>query len=588
VRNYTAAIGTAVVAAVCFQIQYAVFGLIALVGSVLLALRRSNAEQEVQKRIDQAITGWGNIQVKWRQAAGNSDFSHARQEADRLITELQNLGGKEARRMADLRARQRDTQLTQFLQQYYIGKATIRGIGRNRKIVLRSYGIETAADVDPHRIQQISGFGPVIAGKLVSWRRSIERRFAFNPNQPIPPIEIANVRNAIARKRSEFERKLKQSFEQLQRALHDILASRNSLQAAAIQVWKAKKQAELDKLAVANSFSLVPRLAGIFGVIVAIYALSQSFHTTTKASAPIGAKTEKPTITQPAIREPLQQGGTVPASVPATQRKTESLGGGTAREVGRVGPPSDTKWPTVTQPSSTPLKPATDTREQVRPPLDMKVATPADSPHQPTSTGGILTQKRDEGGGPTRTTLSAPTNLKSAAQQPVRLEARATAIRPELLSREELIHIQTRLRQVGFIGTVDGLWNQRTQEAIRQFKITNRLSNPDLWDPETDEKLKSPAAIRAHESFIGAWSEHPCRGTDVTRPPLRITSRRASSSDGGVCEFSNFDFQDTDWRVRALCTVGKNSWTTNITFAVKGNQLTWSSERGVSTYHRCI
>ena len=35
------------------------------------------------------------------------------------------------------------------------------------------------------------------------------------------------------------------------------------------RVWKAKKQAELDKLAVANSFSLVPRLAGIFGVIVA-------------------------------------------------------------------------------------------------------------------------------------------------------------------------------------------------------------------------------------------------------------------------------------------------------------------------------
>jgi peptidoglycan hydrolase-like protein with peptidoglycan-binding domain len=64
-----------------------------------------------------------------------------------------------------------------------------------------------------------------------------------------------------------------------------------------------------------------------------------------------------------------------------------------------------------------------------------------------------------------------------------------------MLSREELIRIQTRLRGLGFIGTADGIWNQRTQEATRQFKIANRLGNPDLWDV-------IPAALNSDSQWI--------------------------------------------------------------------------------------
>jgi peptidoglycan hydrolase-like protein with peptidoglycan-binding domain len=136
---------------------------------------------------------------------------------------------------------------------------------------------------------------------------------------------------------------------------------------------------------------------------------------------------------------------------------------------------------------------ATDTREKVltSPPVEIKSTTPADSPRQPNSTDELVSQKHDESAAPART--GAPLELKSAAQEPVK-EAKPAAIRPELLSREELIRIQTRLRGLGFIGTADGIWNQRTQEAIRQFKIANRLGNPDLWDVKADEKSKSPTA----------------------------------------------------------------------------------------------
>jgi hypothetical protein len=201
---------------------------------------------------------------------------------------------------------------------------------------------------------------------------------------------------------------------------------------------------------------------------------------------------------------------------------------------------------------------------------DNKSAAPANSQRQPDATNRHETESSGK-------VASAPLDLK-AAQQTIR-EAQVVAIRPESLSREELARIQTRLRGLGFIGVVDGVWSQKMQEAIRQFKIANHLRNPDLWDFEADEKLKSPAAIQVYKSFLGGWSEYPCRGPDLKRPPLIINSRRANSSEGGSCEFTQIDPDGENWRVRAFCTVGKTSWAANITFAVRGNQLTWTSER---------
>jgi DNA-binding helix-hairpin-helix protein with protein kinase domain len=581
VRNYAAALITAVVSVVLFQLQYSIIGLVALAGSVFLATRRSTPEEVAQKLIDQSTAAWSNVEVKWNQANNNHNFLRLRLQADQLITELHNLGDEEARRISDLKARERDTQLMQFLQQFYIGKASIKGIGRNRKIILRAYGIETAADVEQHRIQQISGFGSVIAGNLVAWRKSIERKFVFKPNQPISPIELSNIKEAIKRKSSELDGKLRQSFSQLQRTSNEILAIRNSLQTAAVQICNTKKQAELDKLAITNGFSMVPRLAGIGGVIVAAFALFQSFQTTTKASVPTAGKIETPTITKQVTQNPPQPSSPLQGPAPAIQWRTESLGGDTPTEAAR-GPLSNSKSRSVQESGSTTNSPPSKGQH---PAVETKSATLVHSARPPTSTDAVIPQQPDQSVTST-TTIGAPLDLTSTAEHLTR-EGKVSP-RPETLNREEMMQMQARLRELGFLSTVDGLWNQRTQEALRQFKIANHLSSPDLWDLEAQEKLKSPGASRAYQSFIGSWSDRPCRPPDLRDPPLIINSRRARSFEGGVCEFTDIDPDDNNWHVRAICTVSKKRWTANITFAVRGNQLTWGSERGVTTYYRCI
>ena len=64
---------------------------------------------------------------------------------------------------------------------------------------------ETAADVEQHRIQQISGFGNVIAANLVAWRKSIEPKIRLQAKSTYIPNRTFNIKEAIKRKSSELD-----------------------------------------------------------------------------------------------------------------------------------------------------------------------------------------------------------------------------------------------------------------------------------------------------------------------------------------------------------------------------------------------
>jgi DNA-binding helix-hairpin-helix protein with protein kinase domain len=81
----------------------------------------------------------------------------------------------------------REQKLTEYLERYIIAHASIADIGPSRKAVLASFGVETAADVDPITIKRVPGFGPHLTERLVSWRRSCERNFQPGDIVKAPP-----------------------------------------------------------------------------------------------------------------------------------------------------------------------------------------------------------------------------------------------------------------------------------------------------------------------------------------------------------------------------------------------------------------
>jgi DNA-binding helix-hairpin-helix protein with protein kinase domain len=80
---------------------------------------------------------------------------------------------------------------SQQLETRFVAQAGIPGIGAERTAVLQSFGIESAADVSEEAIRSIPGFGEVLAGRLVAWRKSMEREIACLSPPPLPAADTA-------------------------------------------------------------------------------------------------------------------------------------------------------------------------------------------------------------------------------------------------------------------------------------------------------------------------------------------------------------------------------------------------------------
>ena len=79
---------------------------------------------------------------------------------------------------------------SRYLATFRIEAAKLPNIGPARCAVLRSWGIDTAADVDEGKIADIPGFGRSLTDKLVIWRDMREKTFIYNAASIVDPLEV--------------------------------------------------------------------------------------------------------------------------------------------------------------------------------------------------------------------------------------------------------------------------------------------------------------------------------------------------------------------------------------------------------------
>ena len=231
--------------------------------------------------------------------------------------------------------------------------------------------------------------------------------------------------------------------------------------------------------------------------------------------------------------------------------------------------------------------------------LDGKGVVLADAVQKPSSDGDLSTTTGGNNCNPNfrkhRASVIGPASRdKSSARTPVFRYATRAKGTPALdavsladgaSAADTFAFARSRLFVVGWI-VVRGTLGSR--DGLRDFKLVNRLANDDIWDFQTSEKLNSPTAIRADQSFIGNWSTAAsCRAEKSANTRLSISSRRAKSSAGSICEFRDVQWNDREWRVRANCSQGTQHWVANGKLALVADRLIWTSERDVISYFRC-
>ncbi|MGH3854776.1 MAG: hypothetical protein ACRDR6_15030 [Pseudonocardiaceae bacterium] len=169
--------------------------------------------------------------------------------ATRASRQWDALPSRRAERYRQLEQNKRQEQLRQFLQAQLIESARIKGIGTGRVAMLSAYGIDTAGDIESQRVQQVPQFGPVLADRLVAWRREREHAFVYDPSRPLPEEAVNRVEKEI----EETRRRLVDDLRTALRALEAAHASEPAVAATAAQRLHTAKlmllQTEADVLA---------------------------------------------------------------------------------------------------------------------------------------------------------------------------------------------------------------------------------------------------------------------------------------------------------------------------------------------------
>lgn len=103
-----------------------------------------------------------------------------RGDLDAAIATYKSLDDALERELMVMKSNREVRQRHAYLDRFSIRGASISGIGPVKAATLISFGIETAADVNQNSVLRVPGFGDVMTGKLVAWRRGHESRFKYD------------------------------------------------------------------------------------------------------------------------------------------------------------------------------------------------------------------------------------------------------------------------------------------------------------------------------------------------------------------------------------------------------------------------
>ena len=500
-----------------------ILGAMAFIASAIFAFRSPALDKKTRQEASAAELAWRESERTFGVAAGNALFTKMSQDAERLIQRLQSLPGEEARRLSELQARRMENQLHRYLEGHTIERAKIRGVGESRKLTLRSYGIETAADVDRARIERIHGFGEALTADLIGWRKVVESRFRFNPAQGVNPLDVNAVKSDIAKQSSDAELRLRQVTVGLQKASSDALAFRANPGSAVLATWTSWRMAETNLQALkfrAGEKGQLIALAGFAGFTLLLSG--QLSRVPLKASRP------------PAV-----------VSTPVK--------------------------PVVTPPVASVSKPAPNVADRVQTWLSTTTLPPTIVPPELAAPVDVA---------------ASPTPQAAEAEVVFDLDDRPTASRiQERLkalgyfsgavdglwgprSRSAL----REYRQARQLGN-DDKWDMATQIALMSDQAMTSADG-------TMQQV-------GHPTFIGKWANSPEQcGANMVSSQIVIGPRKAESL-GGACDFVEINGSWGRWRILARCVANGDRWTANVRITLKGAQLEWASERGTEKYYRC-
>jgi hypothetical protein len=174
------------------------------------------------------------------------------------------------------------------------------------------------------------------------------------------------------------------------------------------------------------------------------------------------------------------------------------------------------------------------------------------------------------------------TDLAQAeAQSPPPIEAAAAPAPTEFVEASQIENkIEPNLQPVAIM-----------PERVRKASLIDRRARP----VRARESMAAaapvpPAKARPTATYTGVWatSAEACSPEMQQEGHLvtRISARRGRAGDA-ACTFRKIKRRGSAWSIAAVCSDGDATWASNIRLSLRYGRLTWTSQKGSTTYVRC-
>src|SRR5262245_43884454 len=248
--------------------------------------------ESVQARHRRAKEEAQSLQERYDLEPGNDQWDTKRDELSNRKETYENLAQIRQLKLQELEDEARKDRLEEFLNQFEINDAEIKGINPTVKTALLSHGVETAADVSEiKKLKQIPSIGNLRARWLLDWRRDLEKKFVFDPLKGVPLEARLRAERDVDALRFRLESELSEGARHLRQMKREIETNWQRLQPALAQARLELAQAEVD-LEVASKrcpFVLI-LIALIVALIIALVAKASNI--TPPSAGPVPAPAE--------------------------------------------------------------------------------------------------------------------------------------------------------------------------------------------------------------------------------------------------------------------------------------------------------
>jgi len=189
---------------------------------------------------------WKIINQRWIKEAGDEDFKIMFNQLLRLKQEYESVEKEYKLALHKLESTARDRQLKKFLTSCFIDSYSIPRIGVGRKATLRSFGVETAADISYGKIRGIPGFGDALTNELLIWRHEVESGFRFDPSKGVDMSDRQLVKQKFLPRLRPLELGLQTGLEKITHIQQKIFKTRGDIYPILESCAKELAQAHAD------------------------------------------------------------------------------------------------------------------------------------------------------------------------------------------------------------------------------------------------------------------------------------------------------------------------------------------------------